>query len=229
MHRWDIINFFIEKNNYKSYLEIGYFKGWSFDSVNCDYKMATDPNPSKTPEMEKAPYGSLDVSNGDIHKLRSDDFFKMINPDFKWDIIFIDGLHEAAQVSKDIENSLKHLSPEGTIVLHDCNPPTLAHATTGDHAGNWNGDVYKAFVKFQLQHPEYEAYTIDTDWGCGVIHNPARDGGNIGWIDMPSKDIEHMLEWDYFDRNRKALLNLISVEEFKTKMDEEVKDHNMPA
>ncbi len=35
MTRWDIINHFIKKNDYKNYLEIGYYKGWSFDAVEC--------------------------------------------------------------------------------------------------------------------------------------------------------------------------------------------------
>lgn len=48
MHRWDVINHFIKKHNYHSYLEIGYFKGWSFDNVQAPFKIAVDPNPSKT-------------------------------------------------------------------------------------------------------------------------------------------------------------------------------------
>lgn len=226
MTRWDIINSFIQKHNYKSYLEIGYYKGWSFDQVNCGEKTAVDPNPCKTEEQQKALYGEQ-VGKSPFHlifKLTSDTFFKNLRPVDQWDIIFIDGLHESTQVEKDIHNALKHLSPQGTIVLHDMNPPTLEHTTTGDKHGNWNGDCYKAFVKFQLQYPEYEAYTIDTDWGCGVIHNPPRDGGEIGWIDT-WKDFKGVInDWGYFDRNRKSLLNLISVEEFKTKLDERTTD-----
>jgi hypothetical protein len=187
-----------------------------------------DPNPSKTPDQEVLKYGEyistvgidhfFDGTMGTAYKMTSDDFFTMIHETTVFDVIFIDGLHEASQVEKDIHNALKHLSPKGTIVLHDCNPPTLEHTTTGDKHGHWNGDTYKAFIKFQMQYPEYEAYTIDTDWGCGVIHTPARDGGAIGWIDSWSNFKGVIDDWDYFDRNRKSLLNLISVEEFKTKL-----------
>ncbi len=57
MQRWDIINHFIEKNNYKKYLEIGYYKGWSFDKVICDEKTAVDPTPSKTSCQVSMEYG----------------------------------------------------------------------------------------------------------------------------------------------------------------------------
>lgn len=233
MHRWDVINHLIKVNNYKSYLEIGYYKGWSFDNIECEQKTAVDPNPCKTPEQEAYVKGSMNIlhveTNGPaivtkIHtlaKIGSDEFFEKapkLSPGITWDIIFIDGLHEATQVSRDIENALKYLSPRGTIVLHDCNPPTLAHSTTGDKGGNWNGDVYKAFVKFRFAYPEYTTYTIDTDWGCGVIHTPPDTLGV--YIDnlFRGEDINNFLNnWDRFDMFRKDLLNLISVDEFIAK------------
>lgn len=244
MNRWDIINSFIEKHNYKRYLEIGYYKGWSFDRVNCDTKIAVDPNPSKTPEQERAKDGMhflvtkkintestpLDLIKELIVKRKSDEFFeeglgKFYGP---FDIIFIDGLHEANQVTKDIYHALDHLEPGGIIVLHDCNPPEYRHTTTGIN-GCWTGDTYKAFVKFALQNPEYETYVVDTDWGCGIIHTPPRDGGNIGWIDTMSDEIQRLVEWEHFSSHREDLLNLISVEEFKTKLDERTEDSNSPA
>jgi len=222
MNRWDIINSFIQKHNYKSYLEIGYYKGWSFDQVKCEDKTATDPNPCKNEFQQSMPPNSILVSDGgcDIHKCTSDYFFSKIDEDEKWDIIFIDGLHEATQVSRDIENALKHLSPGGTIVLHDCNPPTLQHSTIGDKHGNWNGDVYKAFIKARIELP-YLTYTIDTDWGVGVIHPniPARP------LNFPVEEIDY----EALDNDRYEILNLISVEDFKTKMNEEIKNNNLPA
>lgn len=221
MNRWDIINSFIEKHNYKSYLEIGYYKGWSFDQVKCEDKTAIDPNPCKEDWWQNMPYGT---TLGGIYKMTSDDGFK-ISAGVKWDIIFIDGLHEADQVMRDIENSLDHLKPGGTIIMHDCNPPEYLHTTTGI-AGCWTGDTYKAFLRFKMKYPEYRSYVIDTDWGCGVIETPAVPGT---WIDMRSEDLERMLQWEYFNRNRKLLLDIITVDEFKTKLNERTEDNNSPA
>ena len=52
--------------------------------------------------------------------MTSDDFFR--DNKEKFDLIFIDGLHETNQVDRDIENSLKFINKGGTILLHDCLP-----------------------------------------------------------------------------------------------------------
>lgn len=239
MQRWDIINALIQKHNYKSFLEIGYYKGWSFDNVKCNLKTAVDPDPSKTPEQEALPYRGfitdrvpdLTAENVDftyseiINKQTSDDFFRRLLDIAKWDIIFIDGLHEAPQVYRDIENSLKHLSPGGTIVLHDCNPPKYEHTTTGID-GCWTGDTYKAFVRFRMLNPEYYTYTVDTDWGCGIIETPPYPGNYAG-IDL--KYVEGQTEWENFTRRREDLLNLISIEEFKARLNERTANNYSPA
>lgn len=204
MNRWDVINKFIKERGYTSYLEIGYYKGWSFDQVNCKNKIAVDPNPSKFPEQEEIQYGRtiLNLKKTGIEKLvksTSDEFFKK-NKD-KFDIVFIDGLHESKQVQKDILNSLAILNEGGVILLHDCNPPTEAHTLNGVD-GCWNGDVYKAIMTFKFLNPLI--YTIDTDWGIGVIEK----------FDLEDIDIVSELDWEYFETNRKESIGLISLEQF---------------
>ena len=228
MMRWDIINKLIEENGYKSYLEIGYYKGWSFDRIQIPpkgLKIAVDPNPSKTKDMEgwisSASAGYM-LENNEysmfqkkkpefeeyIFKTTSDEFFENLDPDAKFDIIFIDGLHDAGQVSRDIDNAYKHLRENGRIVLHDANPPLYLHTTSGLD-GCWTGDVYKAVAKEFLFST---GYTIDSDWGVAVIekrldHTSEHD--NL--IDLIYND------WYYFNDNRKLLLNLISPQEFLNK------------
>lgn len=229
MNRWDIINSFIEKHNYKSYLEIGYYKGWSFDQVKCEKKYAVDPNPCKNEAQQKMPNGEMVgpivETEHIINKTTSDSFFFNLPDYVKYDIIFIDGLHEASQVTKDIHNALDHLKPGGIIVMHDCNPPEYLHTTTGIN-GCWTGDTYKAFIKWRLQNPMYDSYTIDTDWGCGVI---TQDIVYLDWLEYHDIDTSKETEWSYFDQHRKDLLNLISIEEFKTKLNERIENSNSPA
>ena len=51
---------------------------------------------------------------------------------------------------------------------------------------------------------------INTDWGLGIIQ--------FGKQNLWTKDsLEKCHEYSYLEKNRKELLNLISVEEFKTK------------
>lgn len=217
MMRWDIINHLIKENGYKTYLEIGYYKGWSFDRIECDSKTAVDPNPCKTPEQEAYSTGrwicdkSVPTERDNIfqcihtiHKKKSDEFFEELGSLPKYDIIFIDGLHESTQVDRDIQNALKHLSPGGNIVMHDCNPSSYEMTTTGTVHGEWTGDVYKSFCKLKIQD-KMECYVVDTDYGVGIIRGEYQDLGVWEAI-SPS--------WDYFNKHRKSLLNLISTEEF---------------
>lgn len=228
--RWDIINALIEKNNYKSYLEIGYYKGWSFDQIKIPNKTAVDPNPSKTPEQEVLVYGGSEMGeNGSVIKMTSDDWFAGAD---KWrgyegavtdfDIIFIDGLHEAEQVYRDIQNALKYLAPGGTIVLHDVNPPKYEHTTTGID-GCWTGDAYKAFIEFRFEHPSVPSCCVDTDWGVGIIrpfdHQDLESThtsllGNYPAIER-KKEKPAVIDWDFFSTYRKRAINLITIEEFK--------------
>jgi hypothetical protein len=203
MTRWDIINHLIVKNNYRSYLEIGYYKGWSFENVQCLNKTSVDPYPCRTIQQEEAPYGAVlfhdNKTNEQIHKLKSDDYFDKFGTRF--DIVFIDGLHEAEQVYRDIVNARRVLNDKGIIVLHDCNPPEYEHTTTGIN-GCWTGDTYKGYLKF-LAETGHVYRTVDTDWGVGIIY-PQKAGF---WASVPSR-------WEDFDKNRNHLLKLITPEEF---------------
>ena len=109
MNRIEIIQELINKHGYKNYLEIGVRDGSCFNAIKCESKDGVDP----------------DLSSAATVKLTSDEFFKRWEAEkevpawYKFDIIFIDGLHHADQVEKDIDNSLKYLNEGGIIVMHD--------------------------------------------------------------------------------------------------------------
>jgi len=224
--RWQIIQYFIEKYNYKSWREIGYYKGWCFDNVKCDEKITIDPNPCKTPEQEQLPYRTISQlgENEVLVKETSDDYFydlkkvlrQQVGIDHEYtggDIYLVDGMHEYKQVYRDIENCLEFLNDGGVVLCHDILPPTKEHTTTGDKHGNWNGDCYKALLQFIQSDPfgNYTIRTLDTDWGIGIISKAP-----ISLERMWSLDYNRAIEdWDYFDKNRNELLNVIDVEEFK--------------
>ena len=139
--------------------------------------------------------------------MTSDEFFDLIkdHPEIQYDVIFIDGLHHADQVDKDIENSLKHLVPNGYIVLHDCNPISYDAQKIPRETVVWNGDVWKSIVKLRLTRSDLSIRVVDTDFGVGIINIKPMDTYN------KSKNID----WEYFDNNRQEIINLISVDEFK--------------
>lgn len=184
--RYDIINGFIKKAKYKSYLEIGSHKNFAFDRVKCKKKVSVDPYFKP------------------MYKMTSDEYFAQCNSD-KFDIIFIDGEHTAEQAWKDIQNSLKHLSPNGRILIHDCNPKRefLQYSKEFKHDvdNNWCGDVWKAFAQVRMTRDDLSAYVIDRDYGVGVIK---KDGQTIWKEHIPIEE----LTWDYLQQNRQELLRL---------------------
>jgi hypothetical protein len=207
--RWDIINFLLTKTDNKNYLEIGTRNpDDNFKKINANYKISVDP--------------CFEFETDQIDfKLTSDDFFKQYNKidrirDKKWDVIFIDGLHLADQVYRDIINSLNVLSNNGYIILHDCNPPSEYHARENylDYStvagGYWNGTVWKAFVKARSISGLYSV-CVDTDWGVGILtRNP-----NKHFKDIKKGELNNeFYEYSVFDKERVNVLNLIGIDKF---------------
>jgi hypothetical protein len=199
MYRDDIINFFIKKYNYKKYLEIGVFEGGCIRKIECEIKHGVDP-------------GVEGIVADEVNfNMTSDEFFNQIDSnDVKYDIIFIDGLHHFPQVDVDIINSLKHTQDNGVIILHDCNPPTIEHSLVPRVQLAWNGDVYKSVLSFQSKTNNHSFLTVDTDWGCGIIIK------NKKLFTTHTSEFydEGINNWDFFNINRKKLLNLVTPQEF---------------
>ena len=183
MNRWDIINHYIQKYNFKTFLEIGHANGEGFNNVVCELKESIDP----------------DVSCNATYQITSDEFFKQY--DKKYDIIFIDGLHECSQVDRDIKNSLKHLNKAGVIVMHDCHPDSEAcqrkDFVSHQNGENWTGDTWKAYVKNRAELP-YEMYVWDNDWGCGIIDTNVNKITNT--TDLPT-DMEKLTYEDFLQHS----------------------------
>ena len=183
MTRYDVINKLIDIRGYDKFLEIGTYRGECFNNVHCPIKESVDPDPEAHA----------------THLMTSDEFFR--HNRFwrnKYDLIFIDGLHERNQVWRDICNSVLSLRDYGTIVMHDCLPTTEEMQRWCNHSRQgeiWTGDVWKAYLKAQNELP-YFTYVIDTDFGCGVIDTSKETHRRPHIVDMES------LEWKDFDRSK---------------------------
>jgi hypothetical protein len=163
-------------------------------------------------------------------KMTSDDFFEnlksnqVLSADFKFDLIFIDGLHLAEQVDMDIINSMDFIKDDGFIVLHDCNPPTEWHAREeynyilSPAQDFWNGTTWKAFLKWR-SNPLINSCCIDTDWGVGVLSKKHLIGNSI-------ENENHFFEFYLLEKNRVKYLNLISFEELKITLEKKVIKNN---
>lgn len=198
-YRYDIINSLIKENKYEKYLEIGVRRSKDcFDRINCKIKHAVDPSFLQAPK-------EYPKTSQNFH-MTSDEFFAQNKN--KYDIIFVDGLHTAEQVYKDVENGLKVLKKGGTIVMHDCNPPTEWHQRPAEQyngSGSWNGTVWKAFVKLR-NNPDLKMLTIDTDCGVGIVQQGKQE---------PLFVPEGQLTYLGLDMNRVEWLNLMTVKNFE--------------
>lgn len=210
-NRTEVLNYLISiLDRDTNYLEIGVRNpDHNFNKIKSNKKFSVDP-------------GLEYKSNPVDFKLTSDDFFKglssgkLLSKSFKFDVIFIDGLHLAPQVDRDIENALDFLTEDGFIVLHDCNPPTEWHAreTYNFHhtpaGGFWNGTTWKAFLKWRFQS-HIQSCCIDTDFGVGILTKKWSIGNAI--------DSENpFYEFSNLQANRERQLNLISFDVLKKKL-----------
>lgn len=180
-----IINHYIRAFRAKSYLEIGVHPSRAnYDRIECAYKVGVDPDP--------------DVKGIEFN-LTSDEFFRRNDKIF--DLIFLDGLHHADQLEKDIVNASRCLSKHGVIVCHDSNPKEEDHAHIPREGRKiWNGDCWRAIVGFRQKYPLIRCYTYKEDYGVTII----RPAGTTFEVPFVSD-----ISWEDFFNNKRKLLNLI--------------------
>lgn len=182
-----MINKIIKQFNYKSYLEIGVQKKVCFNNIKCKRKVSIDPEP-----IHKATY-----------IMTSDEFFQSNEEVF--DVVFIDGLHHADQVYKDILNALSHTHGLSTIICHDMNPKSEKMQMVPRVSKMWTGDCWKAWVKIRTELNTLHMEVIDDDFGVGVITK-----GGI----QKKLVIDGEINYQGLQANRKEWLNITSTEEY---------------
>lgn len=206
--RTEILNFILSQFNRETYyLEIGVRNPTdNFNLIKANFKYSVDPGI----EFEENPVDFKFTSDVFFEKLYEN---KILTSEIKFDVIFIDGLHLANQVDRDIINAINFIKDDGFIVLHDCNPPTEWHArykhtyyNTPSYM-NWSGTTWKAFLKWRCS-PTVQSCCIDSDFGVGILSKKHLIGQNL------DKKIE-FYEYKELDGNRIAYLNLMSFDHFK--------------
>jgi hypothetical protein len=200
--RTDLLNHLIARKGYSRYLEIGVRDPrQNFDRIDARDKSSVDPAPRRPV----------------THRMTSDEFFarrRSAGDRSTFDLAFIDGLHLAAQVERDVLNCLEALSEAGAVVLHDCNPLT-EDAQTEDYDGKkrWNGTVWKAWVKLRATRADLAMCVVDIDEGCGVISR-----GSQALFPAPTADYGE-LTYPFLVSCRKEALNLVSLDDYLRQLD----------
>jgi hypothetical protein len=138
-NRYNIINDCVENNNI-NYLEIGIEYGQTFQYVKYLNKTGVDPSPK--------------YINNNIIKKTSDLFFEQLDKNIKYDIIFIDGMHQTEYFLKDFINSINVLTNNGILLIDDILPINIREQkkipqkhyyedNILKYGEPWTGDIWK--------------------------------------------------------------------------------------
>jgi hypothetical protein len=141
----------------------------------------------------------------------------------KYDIMLVDSSsHECSM--RDLSYALSALVDGGILVVHDCDPPGERPTSSAFHSGDSCGVTYAAFVEFVLSRDDIDYYTVDTDFGCGVIKKrgslpsphrlsavPATEVRRLFWETIRG---DETLRYVAFKERKRELLRMISVREF---------------
>ena len=147
-NRISFISTAVQKFQNCRYLEIGCSTNVCFNAIPAINKIGVDPN-----------------AGGNV-KDTSDNFFKNNKKEF--DVIFIDGLHIYEQCRKDIINSLKILSKNGFIFLHDMIPRSWVEENVPRLQSVWSGNVWKVGLEL-IKTKGIDFFIINADHGVGVV------------------------------------------------------------
>jgi len=146
------LNIILDRMNCQQprYLEIGIASGATLFAVKANEVLGVDPRPDLA--MSALP------DHVRVIQSTSDEFFRDHAEGLKFDLIYLDGLHEWKQTLRDFQNSLELLNPGGIIVIDDVrptdrwsadpNPEKIVEARNAglvEH-GRWYGDVYKTVM-----------------------------------------------------------------------------------
>ena len=141
------------------YLEIGVQHARTFNKVGPLFKHAHAVDVNE--KMRKCV--NFDA---DVNVCTSDDYFK--NDKNKYDLIFIDGLHEYSQVQKDFDNAFNSLKRTGMIILHDTFPP--GEKCQSEHYC-WDAHRIREYLDDCLEIVNIEVLTLPFYYGLTIVRN----------------------------------------------------------
>ena len=199
-------NILIDHYGFENYLELGIDKANTFKDVRCKNKVSVDvvhnePNAKHLTYClsTDAFFAEKRWQRDPLHHCR------------KFDLIFIDADHRDEAATRDIHNSLQHLSENGIIIAHDALPVKHVHTYP-----NGQGTVYIALARLRAQNPELKVCTLDLlnesttseEVGVAVIQPGSQQTYPI--------DIDAVEEkWEFYCKHKRELMNIIKMKDLE--------------
>ena len=195
----------------QKYLEIGVEYGQTFLQTHFkpENKMGVDPDPKfdiigKEFKFTKS---TSDAFFYNRNKALADSFQDLKkDPDTKYDVIFIDGMHQSEFFLRDFNNSIKVLEEDGIIFIDDILPltyneqlkiPRKYYYENGilKYGEEWTGDIWKVvyhILKNYSQHILLTKYFYNAFYR-GVLYLTLKNA-----FEIPFLEIDVINSYDYF-------------------------------
>ena len=203
-NRSDVINSLTKSD--QQYLEIGVEYGQTFLQTHfkLENKTGVDPDPK------------FDIKGKGFKfsKTTSDAFFQDFKKDLKkkelkkekYNVIFIDGMHQSEYFLRDFNNSVKVLEKDGFLFIDDILPltyneqlkiPRKHYYENGilKYGEEWTGDIWKVvyhILKNYSQHILVTKYFYNASYR-GVLYLTFKDA-----FEIPDSEINVINSYDYF-------------------------------
>jgi hypothetical protein len=166
-----------------AYLEIGVSKGATFHAIEATRKVAVDPRFrfDATEAQRRAP-------EAEYHEVPSDEYFgRVADPEDRFHVIYLDGLHTLEQTLRDFTNAQGYLVPGGAIVIDDVYPSSyvasmpnidehrVARREFNVTRGAWMGDVYRLVFFIETFFQQFSYRTVAENHGQLVVWRGRRE------------------------------------------------------
>jgi len=148
----------------KNYVEIGCREGMSLSLSKCP-AIGIDPDFEIRTELS---------SPTRLFSQTSDDFFARRNLQALLggpvDLAFVDGMHRAEFVLRDILNLERYSTPDSIVVVDDVLPEQIEWTSRERKTQAWTGDVYKVIPFLRKHRPDLDIRVFDIEVkGLAVI------------------------------------------------------------
>jgi hypothetical protein len=175
------LNALAQINNAQRYLEIGVYKGKTFNKIDIPCKVAVDPSF----RFDTKAYSRENIH---FHEVTSDEFFVTRAHAYQaFDLVYIDGFHTFEQTFRDFCASLAYSHRRTIWVLDDTCPSNLAAAAPDKESFNtlrqqlhisshdWMGDVFKVVCTIHDFFPQMSFATFPDHGQTAIWLSQRRD------------------------------------------------------
>jgi hypothetical protein len=218
MSEWDktdIIHFLSDRHGYRSYLEVctpvsgGLYRKIDRSRLNRCHRLMYRCPPTYDDGMD-VNFRSPDMRTAEL-------FETMGALGLRYDLVLVDPFHTYDASYRDLVEALSVITERGSVVVHDCYPPSEELVARDWSRAAWCGVTFMAFIDFLKNHPELGYATVDTDYGCGVfrkggVRPKVPDAVADGW---QAAHEDEKAAYRFMRDNARSLLNLVSVDAFK--------------